>query len=229
MKRKQYSLLVALTLLAGLVGGAMSNRVFMAEIAAAQETKQHEEVIIAEEFRLVDESGKTRVVLGTGPAGTTNGVWVYDEDGNNVCASLGVHENGEPFLGLINIKKLSLCVADSQLLSFTGTEGKVSIGTLGSASLSIGSSAGNSIKLELSRENKEASVILFGKDFKTRAALVLESDGSPSLKLYDRDGMIRSALGSAEIEIIRTGEARKKSESSLLLFDKDGKVIWSAP
>ena len=42
MKRKQHLLLIVLTIVAGLIGGAVSNYLFMARAAVAQETKQHD-------------------------------------------------------------------------------------------------------------------------------------------------------------------------------------------
>jgi hypothetical protein len=61
-----------------------------------------------------------------------------------------------------------------------------------------------------------------------RARLWLDSDG-PNLSLYDKKGNIRATLGSTSLETIRTGTATKTAESSLVLFDKKGKVLWSAP
>ncbi len=60
MKRKQYLFLIAITVVAGLIGGAMSNLLFMARSAVAQNTKQHEKLVMAEGFRLVDKNGKER-------------------------------------------------------------------------------------------------------------------------------------------------------------------------
>ena len=58
MKRRQYLLLVALTVVTGLIGGAVSNWLFMARTAEAQETKKHEKVVKAEAFLLVNKEGR---------------------------------------------------------------------------------------------------------------------------------------------------------------------------
>jgi hypothetical protein len=63
----------------------------------------------------------------------------------------------------------------------------------------------------------------------TRADLGVLPDGSPALYLYDAAGKARATLGCTTLEVVKTGEARKRAESSLVLFDKDGKVIWEAP
>ena len=39
----------------------------------------------------------------------------------------------------------------------------------------------------------------------------------------------RAVLGSTSLELIKTGTIEKRPESSLVLFDKDGKVIWQTP
>ena len=64
---------------------------------------------------------------------------------------------------------------------------------------------------------------------KTRADLSLYPDGTPALDLSDAAGKVRAVLGITSTEVVRTGEERRRSESSLVLFDKDGKVIWQAP
>lgn len=52
--------------------------------------------------------------------------------------------------------------------------------------------------------------------------------GGPSLKLEDEGGF-SAILGSTDLLIPRTGRKEATSAASLLLFGKDGKVLWSAP
>ena len=63
----------------------------------------------------------------------------------------------------------------------------------------------------------------------SRATLGLTPEGLPTLTLYDKDGTIRAELGSISLVTTRTGGVEQRPESSLVLFDKAGKVIWSAP
>jgi len=60
--------------------------------------------------------------------------------------------------------------------------------------------------------------------------LDVDNDGS-RLTLYDKDGLMkpRAVVGSTSLEIIKTGTVEKRAESSLVLLDKGGKVIWRAP
>ncbi|MCH7805435.1 MAG: hypothetical protein IH937_15310 [Acidobacteria bacterium] len=45
----------------------------------------------------------------------------------------------------------------------------------------------------------------------------------------DEDGNNRAVLGSTELKITRTGSTEIRAPSSLVLFDEEGKVLWSAP
>jgi hypothetical protein len=60
-------------------------------------------------------------------------------------------------------------------------------------------------------------------------SLRVESGEAPSLRLADDTGQTRAVLGGSELIIERTGLVQKLPTSSLVLFGKDGKVIWKAP
>ena len=68
-----------------------------------------------------------------------------------------------------------------------------------------------------------------------RAVLLLNKDGEPMLSLYDEEGRIRGVLGSVSLLKSRAGpggskvEVEEKIPAGLVFFDKNGKVIWSAP
>jgi hypothetical protein len=67
------------------------------------------------------------------------------------------------------------------------------------------------------------------KSNKTRASINLSPDGSPGLELLDKDGNLRAVLGSTSIVTVRTGLVDQRPESSLVLFDKNWKILWKAP
>jgi hypothetical protein len=64
---------------------------------------------------------------------------------------------------------------------------------------------------------------------KTRLVLGLHDDASPSIELLDKDSQARAILGQSTLERTKTGDVEQRAESSLVLFDKDGKVLWRAP
>ena len=57
----------------------------------------------------------------------------------------------------------------------------------------------------------------------------LRSEGEPYLELLDKSGQSRAVLGSTTTVTVKTGEEHRKSPSSLIFFDKDGKVMWQVP
>jgi len=94
------------------------------------------------------------------------------------------------------------------------------------------------------------SLQLFDSDEKSRLELSGRSDFGPSIYLNDDAGKARvslgltslgpyvivndsegftAELGSTSLVTPRTGEQHKSSAASLVLFGKDGKVLWSAP
>ncbi len=67
------------------------------------------------------------------------------------------------------------------------------------------------------------------EDGNIRVWLGINEDGSPFLKLCDADGTGRASLGATQLVTPRTGASRTTAPSSLVLFDKEGTVIWRAP
>jgi hypothetical protein len=72
------------------------------------------------------------------------------------------------------------------------------------------------------------SLDLFDNEGKVRESLEMVDD-APSLKLFDKNRKMRATLGSAGLETIKTGATEQTAESSLVLFDKEGKVMFRAP
>ena len=72
------------------------------------------------------------------------------------------------------------------------------------------------------------SVLLFDQSEKCRAYLKLGEDGKPSMSLSDAERP-RATLGCTPLEITKTGATERTAESSLVLFDKEGKVLYQLP
>jgi hypothetical protein len=75
----------------------------------------------------------------------------------------------------------------------------------------------------MTKEKEAPSLVLFGDGGQ---GAMLEPD---SFRLADQNHNDRAVLGLTQLEMTKTGEVRTRAASSLVLFDKDGKVLWSAP
>lgn len=69
---------------------------------------------------------------------------------------------------------------------------------------------------------------LYDENGVPRASLRVGNRG-PSIDLWGSDGNHRLALRRTELERVKTGQGIIRPESSIVLFDKEGKVIWKAP
>jgi hypothetical protein len=84
-----------------------------------------------------------------------------------------------------------------------------------------------SVSLGLPYDGSLPFLTLNSESGSDRAQLSI-SDNGPLLKLADSAGF-SSAVGTVDLVTTRTGEQHKTSAASLVLFGKDGKVLWSAP
>ena len=74
-------------------------------------------------------------------------------------------------------------------------------------------------------------LVMFDAAGKTRANLSVGNDG-PSLVLYDTFGQQRTIIGSTTLvgsHVNENGIAEKSAPSSIVLFDKAGKLLWREP
>jgi len=76
--------------------------------------------------------------------------------------------------------------------------------------------------------NTSAALTLFGPDGGEGGVSLYATQDGTSLSLSDSNGF-QAVLGSTDLVTPQTGEKHKTSAASLVLFGKDGKVLWSAP
>ncbi len=98
MNRKQYVLIVALSVVAGLVGGVVSSWFFVGTPVFAQKTPQVAEVIRAKRFEVVDKKGQPRAALSVTEAGEPS-LRLRDKKGQ-IRATLYLPDTGGPSFSL---------------------------------------------------------------------------------------------------------------------------------
>ena len=79
MNKKKCGLLLVFSLLAGLVGGILSSQFFLGTPALAEKMVGPQNVVAAEEFRLVDKEGKTLSTWGMYAGGP--GIVLFNKNG----------------------------------------------------------------------------------------------------------------------------------------------------
>jgi hypothetical protein len=74
-----------------------------------------------------------------------------------------------------------------------------------------------------------AAIMLSDTHGKSRIQLRTNTAGEPSLEFDDEAGQGRAVLGNVGLENTRTGSTESTGPSSLIMFGKNGRVIWRAP
>ncbi len=169
-------------------------------------------VVEAEQFVVREQNGNLRASLGV--AGVASALTLFDQNGK-LYATLGGRGDSTPHLELYaqtGPARASLGILDGRpALIHRNESGKLEA----TASLSIGWGGVPALMLD-------------DQNGKLRAALSVQANG-PSLDLFDEKENTRAVLGHAALESKTTGIVEQRPASSLVLFDKDGKVIWKAP
>jgi len=201
--KKQYSLMLMLALVAGLVGGVVSSKFLMGQPVFAESAKP-QKIIVAEKFVLVDKQGNKRDEMGVKQK-------LLDKTKTEAYLELRAPDGNEE--AELTSSGLSLCSGE-----WTGRWFGKSRRRPCSANIVILDSAGGGF-LHMAGLEDDAS-----------PWIMLEGGrhGEPMLRLTQGE-KTRAVLGSSEITVTRTGERRRLSPSSLVLFAEDGKVIWQAP
>jgi hypothetical protein len=160
------------------------------------------DVLDTQKIVLRDKGGKARIEIAMSYDVTPNGnpvIRLLDENGKQRTVI------GAGVLSVSGAKQSGVVLLDDNL-QFTNGNGDVTA-RLGS----FGSNGG--------------SLWLFAKEF---GASILVNSETPVIELGDAKGF-RADLGSNDLVNTRTGTQQKTSAASLVLVDKEGKVLWSAP
>lgn len=249
MSKTQFRILMLLTVVSGIVGGALSDWLFRGLPARAAAPQ----VIEAQEFRLVDSYGKKRAVLQFSEVLAEPELSIYDAAGQG-RVSLKVMREG-PYLDMCDAagKSRAGLWLDWEGPRLGRWDAAGELRTLlrllpgGSPSLALYDAAGLQRFGLYMLEDGAPNLCLYDTAGKRRTALRLLTDGSPSVVLWDDAGATGTTLsndsltlhgaagktcaviGSTKTVNKRTGALTEYPESTVTLFKENGDVLWQAP
>jgi len=206
MNRKQFLLTLSVAMISGFLGGTFGIWFLMPRSVLAQDSPQT--VIEAQEFRVVDDEGNNRAILGITPESQV-GLYLLDSLGNSRTQISTEADGG----GNIAIRDKT-GIAAFAVAALEGEKSSVPVMTF--------------IRDEYFA-TLGASGISFSKSFNAHISISVQKDAGPSLSLKDNLGKIRAVLGTTNLKHPDTGSTEIRAPSSLVLFDEEGSVVWSAP
>jgi hypothetical protein len=200
MSRKQYISLAVLALAAGLAGGIVSSWFLGNQPVFAREATK-EAVEISPELRVIMAREINLLGLDRKPR-----------------IKLAVDQNGEPGLHYYDEKGRY--------------RAGFSVGQ-GAPSLTMRDKSGLRLQIGLmkltSTGDEWPTILLMDKKGVERAILTLDIEGRPHLALKNAKGDNGVFIRCGDLKYSQAGEIGKGPFASLVLFDKQGKVIWQAP
>lgn len=156
MKKKQSLFIILAATLAGFAGGFISNQIFQTKSAFAEKAPNQRKVVIAEEFRVVDQDGKILASLGT--PGYLPDIFPNPDKSQAAVPQLRLgQESGFQII------------------------------------LTAGAAAGSTIMMK------------------------------------DKKNTTRTVIGNTEFHLRQSQLTYKRQVSSIVLFDRLGRFLWSAP
>ncbi|MBI1955436.1 MAG: hypothetical protein HYS38_03485 [Acidobacteria bacterium] len=149
----------------------------------------------------LDATGKRRLEIKV--ERDVQGIFLYDKEGSQIQGSLALSDD-VPFIELYDPqgleKRARQLAKDREEMDREKDRGKW---------------------IELARKS-------IRQEFPGSKFIVSAAPEGPTVELKDSGGF-KTTIGTADLETIQTGETHKTSAASVVLFDKDGKVIWKAP
>ena len=204
MNRRQYSLIVALALIAGLVGGMVSSQFFVGQPVLAEKKPDGQEI---EESEIID-SRQLKKDLGVQKVVRAESFELYDSQGLKVADLI----QGGGFV------RFTMWQSGGGTLSLSvkGTESDISSRNPNTDNVLFIENSDSGLVMDMGRLLGEKIWFSFYKD-------------QPHIQLFDKEGRKRAVLGTTDLKNMKTGSTEIRAPSSLVLFDEKGSVVWKAP
>jgi len=187
------------------------------------------------ELSLRDPDGTLRAVLATADSGAGDGpeniggrentslLGLFDRSGRRLATFEVSDDRSTPSTPRASVELWSARLWDKS----PGGGGAMLIAGTESSNLYL-SRHGGRVDLIVS-DDSAPTLTMDDAAGRTRVDVSITGDSGPALNLSDKDGKLRAAFGSTALEVTKTGATEQTAESSLVLFDKKGKVMFRAP
>lgn len=220
MKRKMIGVLILASMVSGFLGGMIAESMGR---PAFSETSNilTADVLQAHEIRLVDSQGQTRGYFGllTDPTIGSTSVFSLTDSKSRQRVVLSFNRILGPDLSLFDSKghpRLELAYVPKYGSYLKLANGK---------SLNPKDSEG----LSLWNMNGRTSLFMGDSHGHPRITMGASSQGGSGIALYDSLGKPKTEIGNAFLQDLKTGSTIQTGESSIVIFDKKGHLMWQAP
>jgi hypothetical protein len=221
MSKGRFVLVLITAIVSAFFGGYVSNQIYLTTNARSNDNDKKQniqsatihpkfKVIEANQFRLVDPDGKCLAELK-----------IEEDESLSQFSDLPSKEGSTNKSGLDLLKS-------KKSPKFPKTYRAV---------LEMGTNSGTmritEEKVELKKGSTQTILASSGLTIKDKSFISIYVDnifaGGTAVRISDEKGKTRAVLGAIDLQVMATGETQKRPESSIVLFGKDGKVIYSAP
>ncbi|HES58898.1 MAG TPA: hypothetical protein ENO18_00585 [Caldithrix sp.] len=207
MGKKQFIILVAASFIGGMFGGIISNKIFISDYALAKNASQTQ-VIKAKEFQVVDDNGKKLGSFGAENYGAL--LSISRKDKNNVENLVKLH-----FAGL----EVSQILPGNR--KYGKSETKIE---------PFGFSYKEYSQYEMEQAKNNPLSDLFDQRVNISIGENQNSDErGGAINLYDARYKLRLTIGGIKLHQIKTDSTIHRPQSSIVMFNEQGGIIWEAP
>ncbi len=201
MSHKQNGIIIILALAAGFIGGIISNQLFVTGPAFAEKSQMQQKIVIAEEFRVVDKFGNTIGSFGIPPHLIDIEVMDFPS------------RNDKPH----QIAQLRLGNNSTVILTADGEDGNVKVGGTDSNIVLYATKSYAHLTFRKQTEHNLVSKIR------------LTTSKGTNISLQDDIGNERVLIGNTAFTPKKPGVKQKYPVSSIVLYNANNDVVWSAP
>lgn len=206
MTKKQFAVVLLVALLGGLAGGAISDRLAVAD--APKDITAG--TIEAQRIRLIDPAGNPGIFMSADTQGSM--IAFLTREGNIS----------------LTIDTLKTSAGPNLTMYSPAGKTRLSIGVPGETTYLTLYDQREKKRIHLTAAQDWALIAVADKSGTPRCSLGARN-GAPNLTLYDKAGQQRATLGVTDLDHLNTGSTETRAESSLVLFNEKGKVLRALP